>query len=197
MAGFYEAGAGVPCERQAIMAGGLPGAGTLAAVQASGADLARYLTVSVSTVLAHMAARDLIPDVTGLSPMEAADLAHAEAQFIAKRIAMLGITDGRNLLLDVSMAARTSTGSWVAALRASGYDISGVFADISIDESVRRADAAHRHGEEELRAGRGHGGRYIPPEAIRALAAAGPGSADPAPGGGRAAWYPAPGRPPL
>ncbi|HEY5356803.1 MAG TPA: hypothetical protein VIJ82_03805 [Streptosporangiaceae bacterium] len=34
--------------------------------------------------------------------MEASDLVHAEAQFIAKRVAL---TDGRNLLLDTSMAS--------------------------------------------------------------------------------------------
>jgi hypothetical protein len=191
VAEFYAAAGDVPCEQHAIVAGGLPGAGTLASVQADGADLARYLVVSVDAVLLRMAARGLIPAVAGLSPLEAADLVHAEAQFIGKRIAMLALTDGRNLLLNVSFVARTSTDSWLAALRAGGYDIQGVFADISIDESVRRADAAHRRGEEELRSGRGYGGRYIPPEAIRALAAdppAPPGPPAPAPAGGAVAW---------
>jgi hypothetical protein len=182
----------VPCERHAIMGGGLPGAGTLACVQAAGTELARYLVVSVDAVLLRMAARGLIPVVAGLSPLEAADLAHAEAQFIGKRVAMLALADGRNLLLDVSFVAPASTDSWLAALRAGGYDIQAVFADISIDESLRRADAAHRHGEEELRAGHGHGGRFIPPEAIRALAAD-PAASSAPPGaapGAAVAWRP-------
>ncbi|MGI8448223.1 MAG: hypothetical protein ACR2MP_13785 [Streptosporangiaceae bacterium] len=70
MAELYAAAAEVPCDRQAIMAGGLPGAGTLRAVADSGADLARHLTVSVDLVLAQMAATGLIPAVPGLSPME-------------------------------------------------------------------------------------------------------------------------------
>jgi hypothetical protein len=189
VAGLYAAAAGVPCWGKAIMAGGLPGAGTLATVQAAGTDLASYLTVSISVVLEQMAGQRLIPVVAGLSPLEAADLVHAEAQFIAKRIGMLALADGRNVLLDISWAARPSTDSWLAALRACGYEIHGVFADITIDESLRRTDAAHRRGEEERRAGRGHGGRFIPPEAIRALAddpSAPPGPApDPRPG-----WYP-------
>jgi hypothetical protein len=45
-----------------------------------------------------------------------------------------------------------------------------VFAEISIEESVRRADAEHRRGQDQFRHGHGHGGRFIPPEAIRALA---------------------------
>jgi hypothetical protein len=190
VAEFYAAARDVPCEQHAIMAGGLPGAGTLASVQADGTELARYLVVSVDAVLLRMAARGLMPVVAGLSPLQAADLGHAEAQFIGKRIAMLALADGRNLLLDVSFVAPASTDSWLAALRAGGYDIQGVFADISIDESVRRADAAHRHGEEELRAGRGYGGRFIPPEAIRALAAGPPAPPDAATAAGAVAWRP-------
>jgi hypothetical protein len=77
VAEFYGAAGEVPCERHAIMAGGLPGARTLASVRAGGTDLARYLVVSVDAVLLRMAARGLIPAVAGLSPLEAADLAHA------------------------------------------------------------------------------------------------------------------------
>ena len=45
-----------------------------------------------------------------------------------------------------------------------------VFAEISIEESLWRADAADRHGQEELHQDRGCCGRYIPPAAVRALA---------------------------
>jgi hypothetical protein len=85
------------------------------------------------------------------------------------------------------MASRPSTESWIAALHAAGYTIEGIFAEISIEESVRRADAAHRRGEDDLRRSRGHGGRYIPAEAIRALASTSAAS-QPRPLG--TAWYP-------
>ena len=128
-----------------------------------------------------------IPAVTGLSPMEASSLAHAEAQFIGKRVAMLGLADGRNLLLEVSMASRAATDNWIAALHAAGYTVKAIVAEISIAESIRRCDAAHRHGEEELRRGRGYGGRYIPADAIQALADTANGQEIGAPG---PAWYP-------
>jgi hypothetical protein len=51
--------------------------------------------------------------------MEAWLLALGEAQVPAKRVAMLAMTDGRNLLLAVSLASRASTGNWIAALHAS------------------------------------------------------------------------------
>jgi zeta toxin len=185
--GLYAASACVPRDRQAVMAAGLPGADRCGAAAQSGTDLSRYLAVSVDTMLKGMAACGLIPAAVGLSPMEASQLVHAEAQFLAKRVAMLAMADGRNLLLEVSMASRASTDSWIAALHATGYAVTGVFAEISIEESVRQADAAHRHGQEEFRQGRGHGGRYIPLEAIRALAGT-PASGEPGLVG--AAWYP-------
>jgi hypothetical protein len=46
------------------------------------------------------------------------------------------------------------------------------FAEISIEESLRRVEAADRHGQEELGDDRGCCGRYIPPATIRALAGA-------------------------
>ncbi len=42
--------------------------------------------------------------------------------------------------------------------------------DIGIGEAVRRADARHRRGHENYRAGIGFGGRYVPPEVIEAQA---------------------------
>jgi hypothetical protein len=60
--------------------------------------------------------------------------------------------------------------SWLAVLRRAGYAVAGVFADISIEESVRRCEAEHRRRHDDYRNGVGYGGRYVRPEAIRALA---------------------------
>jgi hypothetical protein len=170
VANLYRRAAGMPCGRLAVIAGGLPGGDKAAALVAASVDRARYLTVSVDAVLEELAALGLISAVAGLSPMEAADLVHDEAQFVAKRVALRAMAGGRNLILDVSMASAQSVGSWLRALRSAAYALTGVFADLGIEESVRRSDAAHRRGEEEYRRGRGYGGRYIPSEAIRALA---------------------------
>lgn len=165
----YARAARVPPERAAIMAGGLRGADKDGALAQEGVDRSRYLTISVDCVLHEMAARDLIPRINGLSPMEAADFAHTEAQFLAKRLAVRALTDGRNLLWDISMASKSAVESWLSALESAGFTTSGLFVDIGIEDSVRRSESLHRKGEEEYRQGRGYGGRYIPPEAIRAL----------------------------
>jgi hypothetical protein len=138
VAELYRLAAAGPCERLAVVAGGLPGADKPAVLAAASVDQARYLTVSVSAVLGEMAARGMIPAVASLSPMEASDLAHPEAQFIAKRVALRAMADWRNLILDVSMASAQPVTSWLAALRSAAYAVTGVFADLSIEESVRR-----------------------------------------------------------
>jgi hypothetical protein len=161
----------VPCDRVAVMAGGLRGADKDDALARADVDRARYLTISIDGVLAEMAARGLIPPVGRLSPLEAVDdLVHGEAQYLAKRVGLLALTDARNLILDISLASRRAAEAWMYALRFAGYTVTAVFADIGIDEAVRRSDAAHRSGEDEYRRGRGYGGRRIPAEAIRALA---------------------------
>jgi len=171
VADLYRRAVGLPRERTAVIAAGLRGADIPGALACAGVDQSRHLTISIDLILAEMAARGLIPPVAGLSPLEAADLVHAEAQYLAKRTGLLALADGRNLIWDITMASPHTADAWLKALRSAGYTVTAVFADISIDEAVRRSAASHRRGTEEYLQGWGHGGRYIPPEAIRALAA--------------------------
>lgn len=170
IASMYEQARSVPCDRKAVMVGGLPGADTASALTQAGIVASRYLTISIDAILAEMAGRGLIPRVDGLSPLEAADLVHVEAQFLAKRLGLRALADGRNVIWDISMASQHAVESWLAAHRRAGYTIHGIFVELSIEESVRRSEAMHRRGHDEYRQGRGYGGRYVPTEAIRALA---------------------------
>ncbi|MGH3217302.1 MAG: hypothetical protein ACRDPY_00995 [Streptosporangiaceae bacterium] len=95
VAAMYAQADNIACERKAILVGGLRGAGALTQ---AGIDASRYLTISIDGILTEMAARGLIPHVDGLSPLEAADLAHAGAQFLAKRLGMRALADGRNII---------------------------------------------------------------------------------------------------
>ena len=168
--GMYQAAAEVRCERSAVIAGGLPGADKAAALDRSGVDRSRYLTVSVGAVLDQMAGAGLIPGTDGLSPLTQAGQVHAEAQHLAKRVLLRALMDGRNLILDISLASWRAAEAWTYALRFADYTLTAVFADMDVDEAVLRAGEARRRGEEEFRRGHGHGGRVIPAAAIRALA---------------------------
>jgi len=170
VAEMYQAAAGVPCERSAAIAGGLPGADKAAVLDQSGVDRSQYLTISIDAILDRMAVAGLIPESDGLSPLARAGLVHPEAQHLAKRVGVRALMDGRNLLLDISLASWRAAEAWTYALRFADYAVTAVFADIGVDEAVRRSGEARRRGEEEFRGGHGHGGRNIPAAAIRALA---------------------------
>lgn len=168
---LYNAAANVPCEHKAIMAGGLGGAGKSTVLDGhAGIDRSRYLTINPDGIKEEMARRGLIPELDGLSPMEASDLVHEESSHVAYLLAARALKDGKNIIWDITMSKTSSTEQRLDDLDRAGFATTGVFVDIGIDEAVRRADARHRHGHEEYRAGIGFGGRYVPPEVIRAQA---------------------------
>src|SRR5215469_3173671 len=140
VAEMYRQAGGVACERQAVVAGGLPGADKPGVLRAACVDQSRYFTISIDRILWHMAASSLIPMVAGLTPMDAADLVHVEAQFLAKRIGLRAMADGRNLIWDISMASLPATQALLDTLRLAGYGVQALFADLTVEESVRRAD---------------------------------------------------------
>jgi hypothetical protein len=74
------------------------------------------MIVSVDTVLNEMAALGMLPAVSGLPPLEAADLVHAEAQFLVMRAALRAIATAAIWLLDISIAFPGGTGRGVDRL---------------------------------------------------------------------------------
>jgi predicted kinase len=171
VADLYEQAKDVPCDHQSIIAGGLGGAGKSTVLSKhADVDLSQYLTINPDTIKEEMARRGLIPEVAGLSPMEASDLVHEESSAIAKQLARKALADGKNVIWDITMSSRASTEHRIDDLRSAGYRVDGVFVDIPVETSVRRADARHREGEEDYCAGHGLGGRYVPHEVIRAQA---------------------------
>jgi hypothetical protein len=166
----FQAAGPLPHEYRAVIAGGPPGADKAAVLAGLGVSPAEFLTVSVGGVLTRMAARGLIPEVAGRPPMAGAGLVHAEARHVAKRIALVAVNDGWNVILDVTLASLPSAESWTYALRFADYWVTAVYTPLDPAESVRRSAAAYARDEDEYRQGRGFGGRPVPPEAIEALA---------------------------
>ena len=169
VADLYERARDVPCDHQAVIAGGLGGAGkTTVLAGHAGIDLSRYLTINPDDIKEEMACRGMIPDMDRLSPMEASDLAHEESSYIAKRLALRAMTDGKNIIWDITMSSEGSTKDRINNLQNAAYSqIDGVFVDIPPEVSITRTESRHREGHEQWRAGHGQGGRFVPPEVIR------------------------------
>jgi Zeta toxin len=163
---------GVPdAARRAVLAGGLRGADKVATLSRAGIDPSAYLPISVDRILAELAARSLIPVVSGLSPLDSADLVHTEAQHIGKRLAASSIADGRNLLLDITMGSKPSVESWLVNLGLARYTVEILITPVSARDAARWASEEHQRGYHEYLSGRGPGGRYVPADSIRAAAA--------------------------
>lgn len=167
---LYARAADAPNDGKAVLAGGLGGAGKSTVLSKhAGIDSSQYVTINPDDVKEEMAKRGMIPHVDGVSPMETADLIHEESGTIANMLAARALADRKNIIFDATMSRRASIEKRIAALHAAGYrDIEGVFVDIPVEASVQRALSRHRRGLEKYRAGQGHGGRYVPPEIIRA-----------------------------
>jgi predicted ABC-type ATPase len=165
---LYSRASDVPNDRTAIVTGGLAGAGkTTVLTQHAGIELSHYLMVNPDLIKEEMAARGLVPDVDGLSPMEASELVHEECSHLAKRLAHRAQSEGKNLIWDITMSRAASAEERIESMRAAGYkQVDGIFVDISVDVSLRRADSRHREGHDQFLAGCGLGGRFVPPETI-------------------------------
>jgi predicted kinase len=172
IADLYGAARDVPCEGRAILAGGLPGAGkTTVLEQHAGVDCSRYLTINPDEIKNEMAKRGMIPEVAGLTPMEASDLVHEESSDVAKQLALRATATGKNIIWDITMSSRESTEKRINDLRAAGYSrVEGIFIDIPVDVGIHRSEARHREGHDSYRAGHGPGGRFVPAEVIRSQA---------------------------
>jgi predicted kinase len=169
---IYSQASSVPSEFEAIIAGGISGAGkTTVLTDHAGINLSRYLMINPDLIKEEMAKCGLIPEVDGLTPMEASELAHEESSHLAKRLAHRAHADGKNVIWDVTMCNASSADERIDWLRDAGYSrVSCVFVDISVEASKRRADGRYRQAHDDYRAGQALGGRLNTPEMIDAQA---------------------------
>uniref|UniRef100_UPI003F4908F3 zeta toxin family protein n=1 Tax=Nonomuraea sp. CA-251285 TaxID=3240002 RepID=UPI003F4908F3 len=171
---LYNEVASVPNEGRMVIAGGLGGAGKSTVLQKfAGIPQDRYATINPDDIKEKMAERGMVPEVEGLSPMEASALIHEESGLIANMLAARLYQERKNIIWDITMSRRASVEKRLKEMREAGYtEFRAVFVDIPVETSVERALARHKRGVAAYAAGRGYGGRYVPPEVIRANASA-------------------------
>lgn len=173
---LWDAAEDVPNDGEALFSGGLGGAGkgTVLRSADAGVDTSRYLTIDPDAIKEAMARRGMIPTIEGfedLSPMELSALIHEESSHIAARLAARAAAEKKNVIFDITMSTKPSVVKRLDLLRHAGYEkIEGIFVDIPVETSVERALARWERGLADYLKGKGEGGRYVPPEIIRAQA---------------------------
>ena len=164
----------VPSEKKAVLLGGLSGAGKSTTLKkVPGVHQGDYAVINPDDFKKELGRRGLVPEVAGLSPMEAGALVHDESSHLADQAGRLLVEHGKNVAYDVTMANESVTRRRLDSLKRSGYTVTAVFVDVPVEKSVQRALARHRKGLERYRQGTDPlGGRYVPPDFIRGQEAA-------------------------
>jgi predicted ABC-type ATPase len=165
---IYSRAADVPCDHEAIIAGGLSGAGkTTVLANHPEIDRSKYLAINPDNLKEEMARCGMIPEVEGLSPMEASELVHEESSYLARQLAIRAQADGKNLIWDITMSDQTKTEQRITDLREAGYTkVDALFVQIPIETSLRRTESRYWEDQDKWFSGEGFGGRLIPPEVI-------------------------------
>jgi predicted ABC-type ATPase len=159
----------VPSEKKALVMGGLPGAGKSTTMKLiPDISLRDYAIINPDDFKAELATRGMVPEVAGLSPLEASSLVHDESSWLADEAARLLLERGKNIAYDMTMAHEASVIHRLDRLDKGGYTVRGVFVDSPVERSVQRALRRYKQGLEAYRAGTSPlGGRYVPPDMIR------------------------------
>ena len=158
----------VPSQHQAIMVGGPPGAGkTTMLAQHEGIRPGEYAIVNTDHFKEELVRRGMVPEVPGLSPMEASALVHEESAYLHDLAAAELQKRGKNIIFDGTMRHAEITRDRLQQLKRHGYNVGAMFVDVPVEASLEGAESRYRRGLEEYRAGRNPmGGRHVPRSVI-------------------------------
>jgi Zeta toxin len=161
-----EEGTSVPAHAEGAVVGGLR---TKARDQAVKKSLGgNYIHADPEAVKAKMAERGMVPEVAGLSPMEASPLVHEEATHVSSLIASAAMARKKNLAVHLPMSSPEATTAHISHLHSHGYSAHGLFVHTPVDKAVNEAQSAHRRGHEQWRQEKGVGAKHLPPSRLGA-----------------------------
>lgn len=166
----------VPCDRRALMTGGIGGAGKSSSLRAMGVNGDEWLTLNNDDIKEEMARAGMIPKVRGLTPMESCPLVHEEASDMLARMRRRALDRGMNVIVDGTMSSYGSTSRKIGQLHDAGYEVRAMFVDVSVDTAKRRAFGRYRRSMDEYTtSGVGVGGRWLPERVIESQRSDDPG----------------------
>jgi hypothetical protein len=180
---LLERASNVPADRQAIILGGLMGAGkdTILrqyagrfGVEVVDGQVTNFLLIDPDTIKEELFHRGLCPQVDQLYPMEMARLVHEESAKIARDLGTRAVAGGKNIVWNISLANVESAQKRIDELREvgeyrreKGGKITGVFVDVSPQHSLRAAINRYQKATEDREnKGYGLGGRWVLPRLI-------------------------------
>jgi Zeta toxin len=161
----------VPSDGEALITGGLPGAGKSTALEAPelNVDTNDYVTLNPDEFKTFMLNNGMAPDVAGLKPLEKAGLIHEESSQMAKLLAERAYASNKNVIWDLTMNSTGSVAKRLDQLDENGYRTRMVYVDVPLAVSKDRAMGRYLDkADTEM------GGRYIPDAWIDSQALDGP-----------------------
>lgn len=144
------AAASVPNNRQALLAGGLPGAGKTTFLKSTaakdlGITLADYLTINPDDMKEVLIDEPgAVPKYPGLGKNEVASLIHAESAYLADELMNRALAEGKNILIDRTMGAAKPVAANIKQLKDLGYEVTSIYIESTPAESLARAEYRYR-----------------------------------------------------
>ena len=140
---FRARDADVPNDREAVIVGGIFGAGKGYSQESMGEDKLgfdpdQFAVVNPDEFKTELIENDPI-DFQGLKEGEQAALFHEESSDMAKNYFQDLTADGKNVIFDYSMGSEKSLDQRLEALHAAGYDVKMVFVDTAPEDAARNA----------------------------------------------------------
>lgn len=147
---FAKRSQGVPTDRHVLFLGGAPGAGKSSILRKDGAVPGyrdgQSIVINPDDFKTELAARGLVPDLPGLTPMERTAFVHEESSRMANMLAALARRNGHNVTMDITMSSGKSTQRKLDEFHHAGYSSQAAFVDIPHAMSQKSVVQRHRSG---------------------------------------------------
>jgi len=156
-----------------IFSGGLAGAGKSTIIKNYvEIDQKDYVSLSADDIKEIMAEKGMVPEVKGLTPMEASALIHEESLDLTDKIFEKLVSQRSNIIMDMTMNKAWSVTEKTEDIKHRGYNnIKAIFIDVDPKTSVKRAGQRYASGLNDYATnGKGLGGRYLPSSIIESQA---------------------------
>lgn len=165
---YMEKHKDVPSEGKLFVAGGVAGAGKTSTISKyATVDTEKYAVINPDDLKEELVRRNAVVHVPGTLGMESNSLCYEESVHLSNRLMMKMSEERKNVILDRTMSSAATTEDNINTFKNKGYRVNGMFVDIDVDTSVRRANSRYITATQTtILTGEGSGGRFVPTKVI-------------------------------